>query len=158
MSRLPPASTAIRMRVAPASSEFSSNSFTTDAGRSTTSPAAILLATCSERTWMRPIAFQFPASACGLQVENRARNNGGRRGLAILSPLGGAYAPCPLGCCVASALHNFSGEIAEEIRPESHHHASPLRHDDHVLREWCGESEHANSRSPGYVGNGRGFQ
>jgi hypothetical protein len=34
--------------VAPASSAFSSNSFTTDAGRSTTSPAAILLATCSE--------------------------------------------------------------------------------------------------------------
>ena len=33
------------MRVAPASSEFSSNSFTTEAGRSTTSPAAILLAT-----------------------------------------------------------------------------------------------------------------
>jgi len=39
-----------RIRVAPASSAFSSSSFTTEAGRSTTSPAAILLATCSERT------------------------------------------------------------------------------------------------------------
>src|SRR5712671_4431666 len=43
------------MRVEAASSEFSSNSFTTEAGRSTTSPAAILLATVSERTWMRPM-------------------------------------------------------------------------------------------------------
>src|SRR5512141_204314 len=45
----------MRMRVAPASSEFSRSSLTTDAGRSTTSPAAILLATFSESTWMRPM-------------------------------------------------------------------------------------------------------
>src|SRR5947209_20318232 len=43
------------MRVAPASREFSSSSFRTEAGRSTTSPAAILLATCSESTWIRPM-------------------------------------------------------------------------------------------------------
>src|SRR5579859_6460832 len=43
------------MRVAPASREFSSSSFSTEAGRSTTSPAAILLATCSESTWIRPM-------------------------------------------------------------------------------------------------------
>src|ERR1035438_9594133 len=43
------------MRRAPASSAFSNNSLTTEAGRSTTSPAAILLATFSERTWMRPM-------------------------------------------------------------------------------------------------------
>ena len=55
MSFLPPASTWIRMRVAPASSEFSSSSLATDAGRSTTSPAAILLATFSERTWILPM-------------------------------------------------------------------------------------------------------
>ena len=42
--------------VAPASSEFSRSSLTTEAGRSTTSPAAILLATWSERTRMRPMA------------------------------------------------------------------------------------------------------
>ncbi len=41
MSFFPPASTLILIRVAPASSEFSNISFTTDAGRSTTSPAAI---------------------------------------------------------------------------------------------------------------------
>src|SRR4051812_2776766 len=45
------------MRRAPASSAFSSSSFTTDAGRSTTSPAAILLATCSGSTWMRPMGL-----------------------------------------------------------------------------------------------------
>src|SRR5215472_8022440 len=43
------------MRVAPASSEFSRSSLGTEAGRSTTSPAAILLATCSERRWIRAI-------------------------------------------------------------------------------------------------------
>ena len=37
----PPAATSTSMRVAPASREFSTSSFTTDAGRSTTSPAAI---------------------------------------------------------------------------------------------------------------------
>ena len=43
------------MRRAPASSAFSSSSFTTLAGRSTTSPAAIWLATRSGSTWMRPM-------------------------------------------------------------------------------------------------------
>src|SRR5579859_6636844 len=55
ISLRPPASTSTRMRVAPASSAFSSSSLTTDAGRSTTSPAAIWLATWSERTRMRPM-------------------------------------------------------------------------------------------------------
>src|ERR1700736_3190505 len=55
MSFFPPASTLIFIRVEPASSEFSSNSFTTEAGRSTTSPAAILLATVSERMWILPM-------------------------------------------------------------------------------------------------------
>jgi len=45
-------------RVAPASREFSSSSFTTDAGRSTTSPAAIWLATWSESMRMRPISLR----------------------------------------------------------------------------------------------------
>src|ERR1019366_1010314 len=56
--RRPPASTSRRNSVAPASSEFSSSSLTTLAGRSTTSPAAILLATLSERTRMRPIYWR----------------------------------------------------------------------------------------------------
>ena len=55
ISLRPPPSTSIRTRVAPASSEFSSSSLTTDAGRSTTSPAAIWLATWSESMRMRPI-------------------------------------------------------------------------------------------------------
>ena len=56
ISRRPPASTSTRMRLAPASSAFSSSSFTTEAGRSTTSPAAIWLATWSGRMRMRPIS------------------------------------------------------------------------------------------------------
>src|ERR1700746_2959289 len=47
----------MRVRRASASSAFSRSSFTTDAGRSTTSPAAILLATASERTWILPMRF-----------------------------------------------------------------------------------------------------
>ena len=44
ISRLPPASTVMATRVAPASTAFSTSSLTTEAGRSTTSPAAIWLA------------------------------------------------------------------------------------------------------------------
>src|SRR5438105_14917035 len=48
------------IRRAPASSAFSSSSFTTEAGRSTTSPAAILLATCSGSTWILPMQVVAP--------------------------------------------------------------------------------------------------
>src|SRR5579864_228547 len=52
----------MRMVFAPASSAFSSSSFTTDAGRSTTSPAAILFATDSGSMRMRDInqSREFP--------------------------------------------------------------------------------------------------
>ena len=53
MSVLPPFSSATRTWRAPASSAFSTSSFTTDAGRSTTSPAAIWSATASGRMAMR---------------------------------------------------------------------------------------------------------
>src|SRR5690242_6313482 len=49
MRRLPPDSVSMRMERAPASRAFSRSSLTTEAGRSTTSPAAILLATFSGR-------------------------------------------------------------------------------------------------------------
>jgi hypothetical protein len=48
----PPFSIATSMREAPASSAFSTSSFTTLAGRSTTSPAAIWFLTSGGRTWM----------------------------------------------------------------------------------------------------------
>src|SRR5207248_1143502 len=80
-----------------------------------------------------------------------ARNNAGLQGLAILSPLGGPYAPCPLGCCFSSALHSFRCEVAQKIRPESHHHASPLCDGDDVLREWHCKSKHASGGPPGHV-------
>jgi hypothetical protein len=47
ISRRPPPSVTISIRVAPASSAFSTSSLTTLAGRSTTSPAAMRLTTCS---------------------------------------------------------------------------------------------------------------
>ena len=49
MSLRPPAVTATSTRVAPASRAFSKSSLRTDAGRSTTSPAAILFATLTGR-------------------------------------------------------------------------------------------------------------
>ena len=48
MSRLPPARISTRIEVLSASTAFSISSLTTEAGRSTTSPAAILLATSAE--------------------------------------------------------------------------------------------------------------
>src|SRR3954465_1403072 len=53
ISFLPPSSTAMLMRRAPASSAFSTSSLTTEAGRSTTSPAAIWLARSEGNLWMR---------------------------------------------------------------------------------------------------------
>ena len=50
----PPSATSSRILVAPASSEFSINSLTTEAGRSMTSPAAMREASCGLRT---PIAM-----------------------------------------------------------------------------------------------------
>ncbi len=49
----PPPATSTRTARAPASIEFSTSSFTTEAGRSTTSPAAILSATSGESFTMR---------------------------------------------------------------------------------------------------------
>jgi hypothetical protein len=51
---LPPESISTRISSAPASREFSINSLTTDAGRSTTSPAAILL-----QRFSMPVAQQL---------------------------------------------------------------------------------------------------
>ena len=48
----PPPRTSTEISVAPASSEFSTNSLTTDAGRSVTSPAAILDETSGGSTWI----------------------------------------------------------------------------------------------------------
>ena len=71
ISLRPPPSTSMRMRVAPASSEFSSSSFTTDAGRSTTSPAAIWLATWSESMRMRPMHRLY---CCPVSVDVKSQS------------------------------------------------------------------------------------
>src|ERR1700733_14614703 len=55
--RLPPDSVSMRIERAPASRAFSSNSFTTEAGLSTTSPAAILFATASANMRMRDMNY-----------------------------------------------------------------------------------------------------
>src|SRR4051812_28595336 len=56
ISRLPPVSTAIATRDAPASMAFSTSSLTTEAGRSTTSPAAIWFASSGDRGKIRDIS------------------------------------------------------------------------------------------------------
>src|SRR5262249_32110456 len=55
MTSVPPCSTSMSMRALPASTEFSSSSLTTLAGRSMTSPAAILLTTSGGNCWIRGI-------------------------------------------------------------------------------------------------------
>src|SRR5437868_12422787 len=57
--RLPPDSISIRIVFAPASNAFSRSSLTTEAGRSTTSPAAILLATASGNMRIRLMQVQL---------------------------------------------------------------------------------------------------
>src|ERR1019366_7428303 len=52
ISFLPPFSRSTSITVAPASIAFSTSSFTTEAGRSTTSPAAIWLMRSEGRRWM----------------------------------------------------------------------------------------------------------
>src|SRR5712691_4392158 len=69
----PPASTSTRRESAPASREFSRSSLTTDAGRSTTSPAAILFATWSGRTRIRPIHLLYRDSPFFEQVPCHAQ-------------------------------------------------------------------------------------
>ena len=61
MTELPPRRIMISMRRAPASSEFSTSSFTTEAGRSMTSPAATWLATSSGSSAMRLMASRRAA-------------------------------------------------------------------------------------------------
>src|SRR5207249_9537184 len=69
----PPASTSTRRESAPASREFSRSSLTTEAGRSTTSPAAILFATWSGRTRMRPIHLLYRDSPLLQQLARGAQ-------------------------------------------------------------------------------------
>src|SRR5262249_7776140 len=62
---VPPASTSMSMRVLPASTLFSSSSLRTDAGRSMTSPAAILVITECGSCWIRGIKGSTKANKHG---------------------------------------------------------------------------------------------
>ena len=76
MRAVPPCSISTLTRVAPASSAFSTSSFTTLAGRSTTSPAAIWFARSLESRLTFPIAratSAFPERTGLRLVEERAR-------------------------------------------------------------------------------------
>src|SRR5437660_1592415 len=103
ISFLPPASIWIRMRVEPASSEFSSSSFTTDAGRSTTSPAAILLATCSESRWIRPMGQRGVANSFADECGGRQSN-----GLRVVV-YQGLWRPAEIDC--QGGLHFHSSAV-----------------------------------------------
>src|ERR1700722_18024649 len=80
MSVMPPRSSSTLTRVAPASSEFSTSSLTTLAGRSTTSPAAIWLARSTGNVWMRPMAPLALPQHFGRRVEVLARSPPGEGG------------------------------------------------------------------------------
>ena len=79
MSRVPPPSMATRIERAPASSAFSPSSLTTEAGRSTTSPAAIWSMSASLRTAMVGMA---PGSG-GPFALHRPRGMGQERGSSL---------------------------------------------------------------------------
>src|SRR5579885_58309 len=89
INRWPPPESTTSIRRAPASSAFSTSSFTTDAGRSTTSPAAMRLMTASE-SWRTGMW-----TTCASLAQNSSRKKG----------LNGAGRIIP-------AVHTlFSGEI-----------------------------------------------
>ena len=67
------------MRDAPASSAFSTSSLTTEAGRSTTSPAAIRSITSPERRWILGMMPPVYRSAAPSRVADRPRRRPGRR-------------------------------------------------------------------------------
>ncbi len=72
----PPAVTTMSTRVAPASTAFSSNSLTTEAGRSTTSPAAILFATLADsRRIFEPSPLVVTVMAGILPQKNKCNKN-----------------------------------------------------------------------------------
>src|SRR5439155_1471419 len=95
--RRPPFSTSMRKRVAPASSEFSRSSLTTEAGRSTTSPAAILFAIWSGRTRIRPIALLYDNAPLVEQLAGRVQQV--EKAAAIVDGLAnhGRFGPDQLG-------------------------------------------------------------
>src|SRR5216683_2011596 len=62
----PPCSISTSIRLAPASTEFSSSSFTTLAGRSITSPAAILVMTAGGSWWRRGMFLSLLVFISGL--------------------------------------------------------------------------------------------
>ena len=80
-SRRPPAPP--RSGAAPASIAFSTSSLTTDAGRSTTSPAAMRLATSSGRRRMAGMAPQSPCGSPTMLTRELARKQPGRDPLQV---------------------------------------------------------------------------
>src|ERR1039458_8705282 len=117
----------MRMRVEPASSAFSSSSFTTDAGRSTTSPAAIWLATLSGRTWILPMSQWSVASV----TDSWLQRKGGSRLAVGASKTSVAYSfpwsvgmkhailgAGAIGGLVGTVLSSLGEEVTVVVRPE----------------------------------------
>jgi hypothetical protein len=116
----PPAAMVTAMRRAPASSAFSTSSFTTAAGRSTTSPAAIRLMVPSGRRRILARAFTSSPIAASLKAGTKSRRRAmpappalrfaSVTGWGLFSKQmtrtntrcrGGAGCACGLGCAIA---------------------------------------------------------
>ena len=100
MSRRPPAVTVTSIRVAPASRAFSISSLTTEAGRSTTSPAAILFA-----TWM------------GSRRMCRVSAMRGQSGTKSTCPTRITSSLRPLACLIFSTGTLYSAAISDRVWP-----------------------------------------
>src|SRR5262249_1339743 len=74
-SFLPPSSMWIASRRAPASTAFSTSSLMTEAGRSTTSPAAIWLASSGERRLILPIRGAMQLRSKNQRIKNSRNRN-----------------------------------------------------------------------------------
>src|SRR5262245_16288526 len=108
ISRTPPSSSSTVMRPAPASRAFSTSSFTTDDGRSMTSPAAILAATAGGSTPIRPRAATGALDDMGGLLA-------GEPALRVGAPAFEAGAPRE---AVREALHVLERGLVERIHAE----------------------------------------
>src|SRR5581483_4317945 len=125
MSRWPPPESTTSIRRAPASRAFSTSSFTTDAGRSTTSPAAMRLMTASEswRTGMWKTCVSL------------ARNSSGKKGLSGAGKIIPAVHTLFSGeVFLRQHFPLFHGRLVERIDPEKMRGDDRLQHEMHHQR------------------------
>ncbi len=134
ISFLPPSSIAMAMRRAPASSAFSTSSLTTEAGRSTTSPAAIWFARCTGRRWMRH------GRSRGRSRQSQSQTVAVESQSSVASSTSNRTTHCTADCDVADTVDRRLSDPPSH--PEEHEHPERYGgHDEQQDPEECRRAE-----------------